>query len=207
MTGVEVNSASSQHKAIERASKIKNPIEPFADQFSKYTKDDIDLTIYCKWKGDMDAKTLKWAMKLAERNVAPFYRTCGIGWQPKEKQRDLNKNWARYLVAVDKAKQPVAYTMFRFDMDYGCSVLYCYELQIEKEYQRKGLGKFFIDALERMAKQYGMEKLILTVLSNNEDGIKFFNSMGFTTDDTSPDAPTDYSILSKSMDSLQLQAL
>lgn len=125
MTGVEATSVSSQHKAIERAAKIKNPIEPFAEQFSKYSKDDdCEVSVYCKWKAEMDAKTLKWAMKLAERNVAPFYRSCGIGWQPKVKQSDLNKNWARYLVAVDKNKQPVAYTMFRFDMDYGCSVLY-----------------------------------------------------------------------------------
>jgi len=202
---MEVNSVSSQHKAIERASKTKTPLEPFADEFSKYAQGDCDLSIYCKWKAEMDPKTLKWAMKLAERNVSPFYRSCSIGWQPKVKQSDLNKHWARYLVAVDKAKQPVAYTMFRFDMDYGCSVLYCYELQIEKEYQRKGLGRFFINALERMARHYQMEKLILTVLSNNEDGIKFFNSMGFVTDDTSPSQPTDYEILSKNMICLQLQ--
>lgn len=58
-----------------------------------------------------------------------------------------------------------------------------------------------------MAKHYNMEKLILTVLSNNEDGIKFFNSMGFITDDTSPDKPTDYAILSKNMECLQIEAL
>lgn len=85
--------------------------------------------------------------------------------------------------------------------------LHSYELQIEKEYQRKGLGRFFINALERMAKHYEMEKLILTVLSNNEDGIKFFNSMGFKPDDTTPDAPSDYAILSKTMECLQLEAL
>lgn len=73
----------------------------------------------------MDTKTLKWAFKLAERNVSPFYKVGPIGWQPKVKQSDLNKNWARYLVAVDKkSKQPIAYAMFRFDMDYGHSVLY-----------------------------------------------------------------------------------
>lgn len=84
---------------------------------------------------------------------------------------------------------------------------YSYELQIEKEYQRKGLGRFFINALERMAKHYNMEKLILTVLSNNEDGIKFFNNVGFVTDDTSPSPPTDYSILSKNMICLHLESL
>lgn len=72
-------------------------------------------------------------------------------------------------------------------------------MQIEKEYQRKGLGKFMMTALERMAKMYEMEKLILTVLSNNSDGITFFKSLGFSRDDSSPDASenTGYDILSK----------
>lgn len=112
------------HQSIEFAAKLKNPLEPFINEFSKFTTDDCDVSIYCKWKSDMDAKTLKWAFKLAERNVSPFYKTGPIGWQPKVKQSDLNKNWARYMVAVDKQKNPVAYAMFRFDLDYGNSVLY-----------------------------------------------------------------------------------
>lgn len=122
MTGVSVTS---QHKAIEKASKVKNPLEPFIDEFTKYTRAELDVSIRCKWKSEMDAKTLKWAFKLAERNVSQFYKVGPVGWQPKVKQSDLNKNWARYLVAVDnKTKQPIAYAMFRFDMDYGHSVLY-----------------------------------------------------------------------------------
>lgn len=117
-------SAQNQHKSIEYASKVKNPLEPFASEFTNYQIDDCDVTIYCKWKNEMDAKTLKWAFKLAERNVAQFYETGPIGWQPKVKQSDLNKNWARYMVAIDKKKNPVAYAMFRFDLDYGNSVLY-----------------------------------------------------------------------------------
>lgn len=72
-------------------------------------------------------------------------------------------------------------------------------MQIEKEYQRKGLGKFMMTALEKMAKLYEMEKLILTVLTNNDDGITFFKSLGFSKDDSSPDATesTGYEILSK----------
>lgn len=122
MTGL--NTATNQHKLIEKAAKEKNPLEPFASEFSKYSKDGFEVSIYCKWKNNMDAKTLKWAFKLAERNVSEFYKTGPIGWQPKVKQSDLNKNWARYMVAVDKQKNPVAYVMFRFDLDYGNSVLY-----------------------------------------------------------------------------------
>lgn len=123
MTGINA-SVKGQHRAIEKAAKVKNPLEPFADEFTKYNQDDLNVNIYCKWKADMDTKTLKWAFKLAERNVGPFYKSGPIGWQPKVKQSDLNKNWARYLVAVDKEKNPIAYAMFRFDMDYGTSVLY-----------------------------------------------------------------------------------
>lgn len=124
MTGLQANSVSSQHRAIEKAGKVKNPLEAIGTENTSYAKDDFQVSIYCKWKADMDSKTLKWAFKLAERNVGPFYKTGPIGWQPKVKQGDLNKNWARYLVAVDKTKKPIAYAMFRFDMDYGNSVVY-----------------------------------------------------------------------------------
>lgn len=124
MTGLDVNTITTQHKSIEKANKVKDPLEPFQSEFSKYNRDELNVSIYCKWKADVDPKIVKWAFKLAERNVGPFYRDGPIGWQPKVKQSDLNKNWARYLVAVDEHKKPIAYAMFRFDLDYGNSVLY-----------------------------------------------------------------------------------
>lgn len=56
-----------------------------------------------------------------------------------------------------------------------------------------------ISAMEKLAKHYEMEKLILTVLINNQNAIDFFTSMGFTTDDTSPSASeaNGYHIMSK----------
>lgn len=74
-------------------------------------------------------------------------------------------------------------------------------MQVVKEYQRKGLGKFIMTILEKMAKQYEMEKLVLTVLTNNAAGITFFKSIGFAVDDTSPEISenTGYQIMSKSL--------
>lgn len=126
------SSNAQHHRNIERAARTKHILEPFGKDFDSYTPpaaadatSSSSLTTYCKWKADMDAKALKWAFRLAETNVGPFYKTCSLGWQPKQKQSDLNKNWARYLVLSERAtKRPVAYAMFRFDMDYGCSVLY-----------------------------------------------------------------------------------
>lgn len=74
-------------------------------------------------------------------------------------------------------------------------------MQVESQYQRKGLGRFIMMALERVARHHEMEKLILTVLTNNENGLAFFKGLGFAADDTSPDAKeaTGYAILSKSL--------
>lgn len=110
-------------KSIEKAIKVKNPLAEFPD-LAQYTNGDVKFTIECKWKNDVDPKALKWAFKLAEQNVGPFYKTSPMGWQPKVKQADLNKSWARYLIVKDEKKTPVAFVMFRFDMDYGNSVVY-----------------------------------------------------------------------------------
>lgn len=72
-------------------------------------------------------------------------------------------------------------------------------MQVEPDYQRKGLGRFIMLALEKIARHYDMEKLILTVLTNNENGLTFFKGLGFAADDTTPEAKeaTGYAILSK----------
>lgn len=41
----------------------------------------------------------------------------------KVKQTDMNKSWSRFLIVYNK-QQPVAFTQFRFDMDYGRSCVY-----------------------------------------------------------------------------------
>lgn len=74
-------------------------------------------------------------------------------------------------------------------------------MQVAQEYQRKGLGKFMMTILEKIAQHHEMEKLILTVLSNNEAGQTFFKSIGFGVDDTSPaiNENCGYQIFSKSL--------
>jgi hypothetical protein len=60
---------------------------------------------------------------LAEKNVGPHYRACSLGWQPKVKQNDMTKTWAKFLIAKINGEN-AGYAMFRFDMDYGRSVVY-----------------------------------------------------------------------------------
>lgn len=134
--------------------------------------------IVCKRKAEMDQQSIKWCFKLAEKNVGPYYKENPLGWTPKEKKTSLSKNWSRFLVAYDSDNKPAAYSMFRFDMDYGRSVLYCYEMQVEESFQRKGLGGFMMETLEKIAKAFGMERLVLTLLTNNPDAKRFYDKLG-----------------------------
>ena len=115
--------AGTQHKAIEKANQDKNPFAKIAEEYGKYNNENIDFSIKYFSSKEMSKDLQKICFKLTERNVGDYYKTCTLGWQPKIKQTDMGKNWARYLVAYVDNK-PVGFTMFRFDMDYGRSVVY-----------------------------------------------------------------------------------
>lgn len=78
MIGTEAQSTSLLHRTIEKAAKIPNPIEPFANEFANFiigngseeTLNSETLTTYCKWKAKMDANTLKWVSLLNFKPVS-----------------------------------------------------------------------------------------------------------------------------------------
>lgn len=53
-------------------------------------------------------------------------------------------------------------------------------MQVDESSQRKGLGAFMMNALEAVAKHWNMTKLVLTVLKNNEDAVRFYQRIGYT---------------------------
>ncbi|XP_016952179.1 N-alpha-acetyltransferase 40 [Drosophila biarmipes] len=200
MTNQDELSQGAKQKLVETAARAQNPLESLSYQSYKAPSGE-EFKLICRTKTDADSKLLKWAFKLAETNVGPYYKQLKMGWQPKIKQAELNKNWARYLVAQNEKKENVAYSMFRFDMDHGDCVLYCYEMQVAEEHRRKGLGKFIMSILEDCARLWHLEKIMLTVLNNNETSISFFKQLGYVKDEISPDVleQADYQIFSKSM--------
>jgi hypothetical protein len=102
-----------QHKAIEKANQQKNPFMIIADECGKYEKDDLKVEVKYVGSKEMSKDLQKFCFKLAERNVGGYYKACSLGWQPKIKQNDMTKRWAKFLIAYED-KKPVGYTMFRF---------------------------------------------------------------------------------------------
>ena len=91
--------------------------------------------------------------------------------------RELTENGARFLVVRewpedDSASQGelAAFAHFRFTvqgefMDEMCgeSCLIVWDLHVEEEYQRKGLGKHLLTILELVAKREGMSRVYIPV--------------------------------------------
>lgn len=55
---------------------------------------------------------------------------------------------------------------------------FSYELQLETKARRKGIGKFFMNTLEELAKKSLMKKVVLTTLKKNTDANLFYEKLG-----------------------------
>ncbi|OXU30472.1 hypothetical protein TSAR_013542 [Trichomalopsis sarcophagae] len=133
-----------------------------------------------------------------ERNMKKLYEESSWGWNGEAKKTELTEDSAWYLIASSEGKK-IGFSHFRFDLDDGVAVLYCYELQLELLERRKGLGRFMMQALEAIAAKNQMQKVVLTVLKHNPMALSFFYKLGYKLDSTNPppSEEVDYVILSK----------
>ncbi|XP_072345657.1 N-alpha-acetyltransferase 40 [Scyliorhinus torazame] len=114
------------------------------------------------------------------------YEQSEWGWKDREKEEEMRDERAWYLVAREGA-MPTAFSHFRFDVECGEEVLYCYEVQLECRVRRKGLGKFLMQILQLLANSSQMKKVVLTVFKHNRPAYQFFrHAMQFDIDESSP---------------------
>ncbi|XP_036149454.1 N-alpha-acetyltransferase 40 [Monomorium pharaonis] len=187
-----------QQQLINKANALANPLEALP-KFHKYiTKDNDTIKFVCVKAKNAQSKCLTWILDIMERNMKDMYERSSWGWNMTEKQTELTEDTAWYLVALCDDKF-IGFSHFRFDIDNGDVVLYCYELQLEPLARRKGLGRFMMSALESMAQQNQMLKVVLTVFKHNPMAIQFFYALGYKLDSSNPPASAhlDYIILSK----------
>lgn len=172
---------------VRMANEVEEPLAPLVS-FTKYCKNGLNLSIECKKRKDLDEKTLMWAFELTRFYMAAVYDECGWGWRDKDKLNELKEDESTFLIARDENSAPVAFVHFRFDLDYGLPVVYCYEIHLEKEVQRKGLGVFLMQILQLLAIKNCLFKVVATVITANDISMKFFmEKLKFLEDDTSPD--------------------
>ncbi|KAG7204019.1 hypothetical protein KM043_001881 [Ampulex compressa] len=183
---------------INRANALDNPLERLC-LFHKYMTADNDvIELSCITAKNAHEEQLSRIFDLMERNMKHLYEQSQWGWDFSAKQCELTEQDVRFLIAMSNEKF-LGFSHFRFVIDDGDEVLYCYELQLEPLARRKGLGRFIMAALESMAIENKMKRVVLTVFKHNPSAMQFFHALGYKLDKSSPPAcyQCDYVILSK----------
>merc|ERR1712183_454894 len=180
---------------VKIANDVEDPLAQLPKPFSVYNKNGLDLTLETVRAPDLDEKTLVWAYDMVSTNMKPLYDAAykgdpdmdaEFGGKEKEKKSELREDLAWYLLAKTKEATPVAFSHFRFDMDYDDEVLYCYEMQVEKGFRRKGLGRFMMKVLEMLMIKADMLKMMCTIFKKDKPEAEFFKkALKFEQDETS----------------------
>ncbi|GMH40092.1 hypothetical protein BSKO_07996 [Bryopsis sp. KO-2023] len=167
---------------IDRAKK-GNPFDNFVP-FHHYERNGLNLQLSSCNGDSIEKDILEWCHELCKRNMLQHYEPVW-GWSDAKKRKQLEHPDSRFIIGLTEDKKPAAYVQFRYE-DENCPVLYIYELQLEPECQRKGLGRFLMQLCELMARSCGMEAMMLTVLLSNHAAVEMYKKMGYVMDETSP---------------------
>ncbi|KAI9460875.1 hypothetical protein BJY52DRAFT_234921 [Lactarius psammicola] len=131
--------------------------------------------------------------ELFEQNMRYMYVGSSMGWDPPSKKEELFYRDSRFVLlrrsqVVQDGEDPlcgepsiVAYSMFRFVIEDEECVLYCYELQVAQGVRRGGIGKTLVQYLYDIAREWNMQKVMLTVFKENQMGLLFYKAMGSVT--------------------------
>ncbi|OHT09011.1 N-alpha-acetyltransferase 40 [Tritrichomonas foetus] len=126
-----------------------------------------------------------WAFDLTSRNMKQTLSKTW-GWSDAGKHQELFEEDARFLIAVCNDK-PIGFVHFRFEQQNGEFVLFIYDIQIEPDFQGRGLGMFLADACWFIALKKKASCLLTLVFKANEDGMGFFKSIGYLPHAMSPE--------------------
>ncbi|XP_013192146.1 N-alpha-acetyltransferase 40 [Amyelois transitella] len=183
---------------VNSANKLQD-LSSFCKELLVYKGNDLEVDMYIQRASQLEKPILEWAIDLTERNMKKLYETCAWGWNKERKVEEMTDDLAWYLIAKDKNGTPLAFSHFRFDMDFGEPVLYCYEVQVEAGGRRRGLGQRVLRVLEKLAQSTRMRFVRLTALTHNAGAAAFFRACGYSLDETSPalEDAAHYEILSK----------
>lgn len=112
--------------------------------------------------------------------------------------------YCRYILVCNSTNNSLeAFIHFRFVIEDLIEVLYLYEIQLKKNVQGKGLGRYLMSLMENIAFHWNMKRIVLTVLKSEINVIKFYFSLQYEIESYSP-KDTFYYILSKKSKTLEL---
>lgn len=155
-------------------------------------------------------------MSLFKILMQEMYENSNWGWNQQEKlaewkhrrtriilvtERDINDraNFITFGKLPDSDETIIGFMCFRFETgaDKSECSLYVYELHVDIDHQRQGLGEELMRMSRTIATAFKMDKIMLTVFRSNQPALQFYNKLRFSTDKSSPGKDeADYMVLS-----------
>ncbi|CAI2354600.1 unnamed protein product [Caenorhabditis sp. 36 PRJEB53466] len=187
-------------KLVKKASQHMKPVEKFACESPRnHTTEGEIISFDYMWATHVTDEDFEWVFSLFKSNMQSMYQMSQWGYDENSKRNELRATTARFIFAKNSMGEKIGFLTYRFVVDTGLPVAYCWELQILPGYQKKGIGGMMLDTLERLSSKTGMEKVLATVFLYNSPSLGFFHKHGYSSDETCPpdDSGLDYAILSK----------
>lgn len=155
-------------------------------------------------------------MLLFESLMRDKYEKSSWGWDGEKKFAEWRNPKSRFIIVTkndicdasetvtfgqlpEDDDEIIGFMCFRYETgaEKNECALYLYELHIDIEYQRQGLGEELMQMAKILAVEFKMDKIMLTVFRSNKPAIKFYNKLKFVTDKSSPNiSEADYMIMS-----------
>jgi len=132
---------------------------------------------------DVPSEKLKWAIDLVFDNMREIYLKSHFLTTKRQKTREMTCNQSKYIFINDHEPTPLGFIHYQLTKSDDPEVpmyVYCYELQIRPESQKKGLGRLLMHLLEQYTlKKHHRDGICLTVQSKNDRAIKFYKSLEY----------------------------
>ena len=149
---------------------------------AKFSKEELKAT--AKSYNKAPEEYVDWAFGLVTKNMQTFYENAW-GWDAEVKESEFYHEDSRFIIAFYK-EHPIGFIHFRMELDEGESSLFIYDVHVEEELQRHGLGKWLVQIVEFIGLKLGYDSILVSCLKENTAGRKFFRKMNYALHRQSP---------------------
>jgi GNAT superfamily N-acetyltransferase len=168
-------------------------LEPFP-HFASFSRNGLQLSIEFKCGKVLDKRDASVCYDMVKAHMEEEYDRSGYGWDDDDKWGEITSRESRLLLLRDETapdRKVVGFVNFRLTLQGECwnamegqPCLFLYDIQIAKDYRRKGVGKQLVCMLEMMAKRAKMSFVCALLTKTNEAAAIFFGGFKGWRDDT-----------------------
>jgi ribosomal protein S18 acetylase RimI-like enzyme len=175
---------------------VTKTLSPFMKMKAQDAEIEFDFVSAKKlWK--KNPTLAEYCYGLVQEQMEDQYDDSGYGWDDNDKQDEMRDKSTRYLLVMHNSpdgRKICGFAHFGFtlqgdilDQAVGQPVLKIYNLNLQQDMQRKGIGRRLMQICEMAAQNASMSHVQAMVTSENECAHKFFNKKlnGYKADDVS----------------------